>query len=755
MRFSTCIQVACGVQPATKLRVRFLDPPRHNDGVNGALKDMKEIKTIVFTLCGISLLSGTAVAADDATGVGEGPPAEVSAGGSSEDSPGEPTSDGKVQNDRGSDRDLTLDEVVVSSSPLPQTLFESAQPVSVLSGEELVVKSQGSLGDTLGSEAGVASSSFGPGAARPVIRGLGGDRIRVLENGVGTQDISSVSPDHAVTIESSLVERIEVLRGPAALLYGTSAVGGVVNVFDRRIAEKVPDGPVSGVVEVRGQSVDTARAGLFNLDVPVGKVVFHLDGFKRRTDDIDIPGYARTPALRASQPLDYPEPKGKLPWSDTDTDNLTLGTSYIFDSSLIGKGFIGAAVSDYNTNYGVPNGEEDISIDAQRRRVDVRGGVRETGGFIESGTVRLGITDYNHTEFEGEEAGTKFTQDSFEGRIDLKHAALGPVSGSWGVQLQDSSFKAIGEEAFQPPTDTTTYSLFALEEVDLSKTVTFQVGGRYDFANLDSDGFTSEPSDNVSRSFDTFSQSSGVVWEFINDYSAALNVAHTERAPNGQELFADGPHVATGAFEVGDSELGLERSLGTDLTLRKNAGVFRGSIGGFYNHFWNYIALNPTGEEDDDLPVYRFEAVNADFIGLESQVALYAIDEPGHTWSFDLQPDYVWAQDRDNNTPLPRTTPFRVKAGMTVEKRDIGRARFEVQQVFSQERVANFETTTDGFTMVNLYLSRDVTLANQKVELFLRGTNLLNEKARNHVSFIKDVAPMPGAAALVGMRVHF
>jgi iron complex outermembrane receptor protein len=711
------------------------------------------MKGIFYTLTGIALIISRVVVVEDVFAQEEQSRHSESKEGRDVTQPESSPAEKRPPADTG--QDLKLNEVIVSSAPLPQTLFESAQQVSVLSGDELVVKSQGTLGDTLGSEAGVASSSFGPGSARPVIRGLGGDRIRVLENGVGTQDISSVSPDHAVTIESSLVDRIEVLRGPAALLYGTSAVGGVVNVFDRRIAEKLPDGPVSGAVEVRGQSVDTGRAGLFTLDVPVGNVVFHLDGFKRRTDDIDIPGYARTPALRASQPLDYPEPKGKLPWSDTDTDNLTLGTSYLFDSSVIGKGFVGAAVSDYNTNYGVPNGEEDISVDAQRRRVDVRGGVRETGGFIESGTARIGITDYDHTEFEGGEAGTKFKQDSFEGRLDLRHAALGSVTGTWGAQLQSASFQALGAEAFQPPTDSTTYSLFAMEETDLSDTVTFQLGGRYDFADLSTDGFNSEASDDVNRNFDSFSQSSGVVWEFVPDYSLALNLAHTERAPNGQELFANGPHVATGAFEIGDAELGLERSLGTDLTLRKNEGMLRGSIGGFYNHFWNYIALNPTGTSEDDLPVYQFEAVNADFIGVESQVALYAIDEPGHTWSFDLQPDYVWAQDRDNNDPLPRMTPFRVKVGTTVARRDVGRARFEVQQVFSQERVADFETSTDGFTMVNLYLSKEVAIADKKVEFFLRGTNLLNEKARNHVSFIKDVAPMPGASALLGMKVFF
>jgi iron complex outermembrane receptor protein len=235
----------------------------------------------------------------------------------------------------------------------------------------------------------------------------------------------------------------------------------------------------------------------------------------------------------------------------------------------------------------------------------------------------------------------------------------------------------------------------------------------------------------------------------------ALSVAHSERAPNGQELFTNGPHIATGAFEVGDSNLDTERSIGTDLTLRKTSGVVRGSIGGFYNNFWDYIALNPTGGEEDDLPVYAYEAVNADFIGFESQVAFYAIDRAGEELSFDIQPDYVRAKDRDNDTNLPRIPPFRLKTGVTYFHEDLFRARFEVQQVFAQREIAAFETSTDGYTMANAYLSKEIPIGKQVFEVFLRGSNLLNDKARNHVSFIKDVAPLPGASALLGVRIRF
>jgi iron complex outermembrane receptor protein len=599
-------------------------------------------------------------------------------------------------------------------------------------------------------EPGVSSSSFGPAAGRPVIRGLGGDRIRVLENGVGTQDVSNSSPDHAVTIEPSLVEKIEVIRGPASLLYGTSAVGGIVNVFDNRIPEKLPESPVTGSVEVRGESVNSGRSALMDVTAPAGPFAFHIDGFKRRTDDIRIPGFARTESVQDEVEIDYPEPRGKIPFSGSESDSLTLGSSYIFD-----KGFVGAAVSELNTDYGVPNGEEDISIDARRRRVDVRGALRDTEAFIESISTRMGITDYEHTEFEGSEAGTRFDQNAFEGRIDMKHAAVGSITGSWGLQLQTNDFQAEGEEAYQPPTDSKTYSLFALEEAAVSDSLTLQLGGRIDWSDLDTSGFEVGAEDDSSRFFTTFSQSAGAVWDLSNPYSLALSVAHSERAPNGQELFTNGPHIATGSFEVGDPDLGIERSLGTDLTLRKTSGTVRGSIGGFYNHFWNYIALNPSGAVEDDLPVYRYEAVAADFIGFESQLAFFAVDKPGEELSFDIQPDYVHAKDRDNDTNLPRIPPFRLRTGVNYFNEDLFRARFEVQQVFAQRETADFETSTDGYTMVNAYLSKDIPIGDHVLEVFLRGSNLLNEKARNHVSFIKDVAPLPGASALLGVRIRF
>ena len=232
-------------------------------------------------------------------------------------------------------------------------------------------------------------------------------------------------------------------------------------------------------------------------------------------------------------------------------------------------------------------------------------------------------------------------------------------------------------------------------------------------------------------------------------------MANTERVPTGQELFADGPHVATGAFERGDSDLSPERSLGTDITLRKNTGQFRGFVGGFYNHFSNYINLTPNGQEEDGLPVYLFEQVEANFMGFESQIQYFLLDTLSEEWSLDLQPDYVLARDSTTDQYLPRIPPFRLLLGTTYSHQSLGRARLEVQQVFEQNKVAEYETTTPGYTMLNLYLSREIPIGTQTWEVFIRGTNLLGEKARNAVSFTKDVAPLPGASAMMGVRYRF
>lgn len=650
-----------------------------------------------------------------------------------------------------------LKEVVVSSSALGSSVDEFSQPASVISEDQLKIRGGNNLGETLSGQPGVAASYFGPGVSRPVIRGMGGDRIRILENGTGTQDVSNTSPDHPITVDPANVKKIELLRGPQALLYGTTAVGGVVNIFDNRIPDELPKGPVTGKVETQGGTVNEERMGAASFDTSVGQFALHADGTKRRTDDIDIPGFARTTRIRNSgQQLEYPESKGKLRYSDSDTENFTVGGSYIFE-----KGFLGASIGEYNTNYGVPNGEEDISIDAQRQRIDVRGRIDNPVLGIASVDLKVGIVDYEHTEFEGQETGTRFTNRGLDSRLEFKHEKIGNLQGAFGFQFQNGNFAAIGEEAFQPATSTNGEALFLVEEYEFSEKLKLQAGGRVDFQRADVDNYLpagSEESFGMTKNFTTFSESLGVVYTPSIGESWALSAAHTERAPSGQELFANGPHVATSTFEIGDPDLDTEHSVGVDLTYRKTGERYSFTASTFYNHFFNYIGFIPTGTQNDDLPVFMFSQFKADFIGFESQVKYYFLgdtSEKDRTFSIDFQPDYVWAQDRDSGNPLPRTTPFRIRSGLNYDTPGLFDSRLEVQHVFNQSRVAEFETTTKGYTFLNAFLNKPLQIGKYTCELWLRGTNLLNQKARDNVSFIKDVAPLPGANVQAGIRFKF
>ena len=453
----------------------------------------------------------------------------------------------------------TLSEVVVSSIPIEKTLFETAQPVTILSEKDLEANAGKNLGQILSSEPGIAFSNFGPGVGRPVIRGLGGDRIKILENGLDSQDVSNTSPDHAIAVDPFVAEKVEVMRGPAALLYGTSAIGGIVNVLDNRILDTMPDSPLEGKVRIQGSTADIGREAGISLNAPAGPFALHVDGFKKRTDDIDIPGFARTQNIRdTGSKLDYPEPKGKLPFSYTESDNGTVGASYITD-----KGFFGASINNYNSIYGVPNGENNISIDQNRKRADFRGKVYDPSDVISSVDIKLGLNDYDHVEYEGTEAGTKFSNDGADTRIEIKHKSIGggsngigALEGLGGFQFKRDNFKAVGLEAFQPQTVTLSSSGFLFEEMKLLDSLRIQAGARLDYTTLDSEGFDMKDKvvDPKNRNYPTLNGSTGLVYTPFENYTLALSVARTERAPSGQELFANGPHVATGAYEIGNSD---------------------------------------------------------------------------------------------------------------------------------------------------------------------------------------------------------
>ncbi len=677
-----------------------------------------------------------------------------------------------------------LEEIVVTASPLGGTLFGQAQPVNLLTGERLRFRLEPTIGETINREPGVSSTGFAPGASRPVIRGLADDRVRTLQNGVNTQDISNVSPDHAITIDPLSIETVEIVRGPATLLYGPNTIGGVVNVIERRVPERrVEPGrfglPLRGRLDGRVGAVDEERSGAGLLEFGAGPVQFHLDGFRRETQDYHIPGHARSKRLRERDPRARgDEPRDVVPNSFTRSEGGAIGASFVWD-----QGYLGAAYSGYNSRYGVI-AEPDVTIDTHQRRWDVRGAVREPLRGIKEIRFKLGVTDYEHTEFEGREVGTVFDQQAYDARLEWVHERLGPFEGAIGFQSQSTDFSATGAEAFLPQADTHVNSVFIFEEATISERWRVQFGARYDRQTNDSDtasGFTG-----LNREFDAFSGSAGLVFTPVEEWAVALTASYTQRPPTYVELFANGPHVATHAFELGDPDLGLEESLALDLTVRRKLGRVTGSASAFYYHFANFITATPTGlsaeeeEGGEGLPIFAYRATDAHFVGGELGVTFHLIERRGadlpeptgkskdakaiaspraparpHRLDLTLRSDSVYAQDEETDRSLPRITPFRAGAELVYAFQERFTARIDGQFSARQNRTAEFEFPTDSYFLLSASLGYTVPVAGTELDFYVRGTNLTDAGARLHTSFLKEFAPLPGRGVLFGVRATF
>jgi iron complex outermembrane receptor protein len=640
---------------------------------------------------------------------------------------------------------LVRDELVVTATAEPRRQLEVVQPTNVLTGENLELRRAGTLGETLDEQPGVSATGFGPGASRPVIRGSGGDRIRVLEDGLGAADVSSSSPDHAVSIDPLTAERVEVVRGPATLLYGSSAVGGVVNVFDGRIPDSLPEETFSGSAQILGGSAADERSGSLHLDGRVGSFAWHANGSSRETDDVEIPVGS-----------------GVLDNSATETASGSFGASWVGDGA-----FLGVSVSGFDTLYGVPghghegeehegdehDGEEeeegDVRIDLEQRRFDLRGEVIRPFGPFQGGKLRAGFSDYEHVELEGSEVGTRFASESIEGRLELVQRRIGRVSGSVGLQVGTSDFVAVGDEAFVPPSTTDTLAVFAFEELAATDDLRLQAGARFETQEIDPDGPGLE-----SRSFDAVSGSLGGIFDVAPGYALAASVARTERIPTANELYADGPHAATRAFEIGNPDFGLETSLGLDVSLRKTEGPVTGSLTLFANRYDDYIYESFTGEEEDELDVVRFLQQDAEFRGAELAVLSDLYRGGDSHVALELSGDLVRAELEETGEPLPRIPPLRLGARVNFH-RDHLRGFGELRWADTQDRIGANETPTDGYQLVNAAVSYRFLFPRLVLDLTLKGRNLTDEEARQHTSFLKDEVPLAGRDLSLGVRVFF
>ncbi|HUQ51813.1 MAG TPA: TonB-dependent receptor [Gammaproteobacteria bacterium] len=629
------------------------------------------------------------------------------------------------------------EEVVVTGVPLKHAPGELPQSITVVGGDELDRSRAATLGETLANQVGMSSSYFGAGASRPIIRGLAGARVRMLEDGVDSMDVATVSDDHAVTVDPLAADQIEIFRGPTTLLYGSGAVGGVVNTVTTRIPMRAPEDGFEGAVELRGDTVADARGGALRLDAGRERFAWHFDAAHRDSGDFDIPGFARVaPQLG--------EPHGVLLNSAAESNSAAFGAAWLGDS-----GFLGASFNAYDTLYGVPSDEAaPVRIDLEQRRLDVRGGWMELAGFVERVTLRLAGNDYEHVELEGDEPGTQFTNDGVEARIELEHRALGAWKGAFGAQLGGREFAAIGAEAFVPPVDSSSMGLFAVEQLDLTQ---WQVslGGRIELERQ-------TPANGLPRvEHDAGSLSFGAVRPFGRGLSLALSLASSERLPVAEELYSDGPHLATGVVQTGSAELGAEQAHHLDVGVRGERGELKWAVTTFATRYHDFIYLAATGDSDADtgLPAFAYTASAAEFAGLEAELFTPIATVKKGELDMRVFADVVRGE-LATNEPVPRLPPLRFGGRLQYHNERV-LVGLEAAHYGEQNRLAAFETPTAGYTLVNADVRWRVERSGKELEWFVNASNLGDEEARKHTSFVKEIAPLPGRNYALGIRSRF
>ena len=640
--------------------------------------------------------------------------------------------------------------IAITGNPLGAGSDELVVPVLVLNGRELSLTRESTIGETLNGTPGVSSTYFGPNASRPVIRGMDGDRVRIMQNGVGALDASALSPDHAVAVDPLIAEQIEVIRGPATVLYGSGAVGGVVNVIDHRI----PKEPLNGVMgrgETRFGGANNERSGAAVIDVGNGTFAIHADVYTRQTDDLSIPSSAQNKLINSGK-ADHVN-NGKLANSGAKSDGGAFGASLTFD-----KGHVGVSYSEFNNFYGTV-AEPTVKVDMKSKRWDLSSEVHHLDTFIERIKFRMAFTDYKHQEIDDGTIGTTFLNKGVESSLEAGHAKIGNLSGVIGLQTQNTRFSALGDEAFVPSTHTSSQGVYLYEELPIER-LKLSAGGRIDKTTVKSAGGGSDDpitllpkfGDATSKQFIPKNLSAGALLSIDEQWGIATNLTHTERAPTQNELFSNGPHIATNQYEIGNQNLNIEKANGLDAQIRWKNLKHSFSLGGFYTKFDNFINVYNTGLEVNGLKEAFTTGVPATFVGMEAQ-GKFRIYEGIGDLDLNVRGDYVRATNEITDTPLSRIAPMRIGTGLDYKLGDFS-SKIDVLHGFKQDRVATNELATEGYTLVNATISYRFKSA-LNLEAFAKARNLLDEDIRDHSSFLKEIAPMGGRSVLFGLRGEF
>lgn len=663
----------------------------------------------------------------------------------------------------------TLEAVQVTG--MQEDASKIASPISVVSAEQIQL-SGGTLGDVLDGLPGVRVDSFGAGAGRPVIRGQTAPRVKVLSDSSAVLDASDISPDHAVTVDPLLGERIEVLRGPATLLYGGGAVGGVVNVLDNKIPSRLPENGLEGRFLLRGNTVADEQVAAAALTGKIGDhLVLHAEGSYKDADNY------RAPDLDESR-VDATFSRSK---------NGSVGASWVTD-----RGYVGLAYSYRDDHYGLPghsheyegchphgstlhcgshdHGAEEghdhdhdhdhdhvAAINLKSKRFDLRGEYADPFPGVSRIRFRANHTDYSHDEVDGDEVTTTFSNKGYDSRVELEHVPVAGLTGVFGVQHTDSTFAATGVEAFLPTVDTRTTGLFVVEHLEVNDQWHFELGARHEWLSHTprNDARNRPKFDDTASSF-----SGAAIWSFRPDMSLTFSLSRSQRLPHAQELYARGIHMATNTYECGllpsvltcggatnNADYGKETSRNAELMLRKTQGPLTFSLGAFANNVDNYIYAR-TLDQYEAFRLIKYTQADVEFRGVEAEITLQ-LNEHLSVTAFGDRTRARFA-DGGGNVPRIPAARFGGRANLTMGDFD---GELELYRVNRQTNIADYEVESPSYEMLNLTLSYRLPLGNSRV--FLRGNNLLDEQVWNHASFLAATVPQPGRNVTVGFSYAF
>ncbi len=656
-----------------------------------------------------------------------------------------------------------LQEVTITAQPLNNASV--SVPAQQLSGSALAQRLGSTLGETLDNLPGIANSSFGPNVGRPVIRGLDGDRIRILQNSGANMDVSGLSFDHAVALDPLTTERIEVLRGPATLLYGGSAIGGVVNVIDNRIArERTFDaqGGVLGKAELRAGGAAQERSSGALVEAGNDKFVLHVDAMDRSTRNLSVPKRMDCTVNGVTTT------QRRVCNSASDAQGSAIGGTLLFD-----RGYLGLSASEYRSTYGTV-AESDVTIGMLRRHQVMEGQWRDAAGLLQALKFQWGHTRYSHTEYPGSDTGTRFDNGGHALRLEATPYAQRwanglQLQGVVGVQREGNQLAVQGDEAFVPPSRTVSNAVFT-HQVLSADWGQLSAGARAESVTV------RNQTTGVDKRFSPFSVALGGMrnlrqGEAQNGWQLSSHLSWSQRAPKDYELFANGPHAATGTFEVGNANSAIERATQVDLGGEWKNGPHKASVTGFVSEFANYLSLQATGALDPahSLPVYAFEGVRARLVGLESSATLRMVGGSQALWSADasrgamdlaLRADFVRADDVTHNRPLPRIAPMRVGADWVWAHQAWG-ARFGFTHAGAQHRVPQpGDVTTAGYTVWNAGVNYQTRSAGTRWMLFAKLDNLTNQLAYSSTSVLtqtmgSNAPPLAGRSVKLGVQASF